>query len=476
MINNYEYFILESLILESKISFQGNFLKILNNIQKRSPNPIVADLLEINSKELDLDPNYIGLTDKNDTISFISDKKMLSTPETYKITSSPLTYNDHRDMCRKMGVSEYDYTMFRNGDVGTVRNPMVYRYSGHDYPLIVFTRNDGKSCVMQVEHLQKLTTLTPSEMKVGRFVRKCLEVAGKKYSDSDIEKFVNTFKSEIDISKDVFYNFKIVKGVDIKNYYNMSMYSSVNRGSLGSSCMREDKCKDYFGIYVENPDKVSLVIYLDDNDKIKGRAILWDLDKPNIKFMDRIYTSEDSDVNLFIEYAKKNSWGYKKKQDYESNPIIISDGVEIQTGKDNALEINITNYTFDKYPYMDTMVYLKDGLLHNSSKMESNYWFKSTNGNGFVCNDCDNSQSRSCRGCDGDGYLRCRGCRGGKIDCDNCNGSGHIGYSSEECTKCVSGKLTCTKCNGDGRFTCTNCNGDGSTPCESCSNVKPIEL
>jgi hypothetical protein len=62
-----------------------------------------------------------------------------------------------------------------------------------------------------------------------------------------------------------------------------------------------------------------------DYDKISGRAIIWTLDDGMV-FMDRVYTVNDSDVELFKMYAKQKGWAYKYGQNsMESESIIYKD-------------------------------------------------------------------------------------------------------------------------------------------------------
>ena len=64
---------------------------------------------------------------------------------------------------------------------------------------------------------------------------------------------------------------------------------------------------------MQSPEVCTLVIYKsdDDTDKILGRALLWKL-RDGKRFMDRIYTANDSDVQLFKDYAKENGWYTKR--------------------------------------------------------------------------------------------------------------------------------------------------------------------
>ena len=82
--------------------------------------------------------------------------------------------------------------------------------------------------------------------------------------------------------------------------------------------------------------------------------------------MDRIYTIDDSDVHIFINFAKENNWIYKKSQN--SSVYDISDGTLLSS----VLYENDTDLSFllsMEYPYMDTMCLLSDtGYISNSKE------------------------------------------------------------------------------------------------------------
>ena len=118
--------------------------------------------------------------------------------------------------------------------------------------------------------------------------------------------------------------------------------------------MRHDHCKDYFDFYTSNTDVVSMVILYSNKKEniISGRALLWNL-SDNKKLLDRIYTSVDSDKNLFINLAKKNGWLYKKTQSYDEKIIMTPDGEE--TNLIDRIFINKKKY--DYFPYLDTFYF-----------------------------------------------------------------------------------------------------------------------
>jgi hypothetical protein len=125
---------------------------------------------------------------------------------------------------------------------------------------------------------------------------------------------------------------------------------------------------DYFEIYTSNK-QVSLVILYDDNgtvtdgkyksDKIKGRAILWDAEINGVKemFMDRIYTTFDSDTDLFKQYAQKNGWFYKDSQSMTPRENITNG---TSTSKPEII-VKVDNADCDYYPYCDTMCFCYTG-------------------------------------------------------------------------------------------------------------------
>lgn len=188
------------------------------------------------------------------------------------------------------------------------------------------------------------------DIKIGKFIKLLFK---DKYTDKEIEEFVNKYKSVFK-SK----NFIVVNGNDIKKYYNHNFYEKSEKGTLYTSCMRFDDCDKYLNIYSKNPEKVSLLIYKKNinNDIISGRAILWKLDKPNgVTFMDRIYFTDDYILDIFKEYAKEHGYYYKQFQSYDTySPIIC---VNAKTCIKMDLSVKLNDIEYDYYPYMDTLKY-----------------------------------------------------------------------------------------------------------------------
>jgi len=197
-----------------------------------------------------------------------------------------------------------------------------------------------------------------NEQKIGRFVSRFIIDDPNK-----VEEFVNKFKSEI-VALNNLDNFDIVNGDKISKFYHESSYSK-GGGSLNKSCMRHDKCQDFFTFYNVNPDKVNLVVLYEDSKRkyILGRALLWNIDDPKIQLMDRIYTTKDSDQNLFIKLAKKRGWYYKKSQGFDTTSICDNKGNEVQF----KAKIYLRKEKHRYFPYLDTFYFYDkvNGYLTN---------------------------------------------------------------------------------------------------------------
>lgn len=197
-----------------------------------------------------------------------------------------------------------------------------------------------------------------NEIRVGKIVRSLIKLSGESFTEKQIEEFVNKFKAVMD-SKGSFDRFETVSGKDILKYYNINNYADFDEGQLGHSCLN-NKPYEIFDMYVMNPNVVKLVILkAPGSDKIIGRALLWQTNEG--LFMDRIYTSKDSDVALFKMYADSiGAWSkelqtssYKYREDFHYWFNIQRNG-EMKEGN---MTIQLDDYSFTKYPYLDTFCY-----------------------------------------------------------------------------------------------------------------------
>ena len=200
------------------------------------------------------------------------------------------------------------------------------------------------------------------EIKIGRLV---FRLIGDKVSSHEIEEFVNDYKAILK-AKGLNRNFKIVDGEELKKWYLATKYSS-GGGNLGKSCMRYGYSQMFLEMYVKNPDKIKLLILLDDDrEKILGRALIWTLDKPDGRiFMDRVYFANDFILNMFINYAMKNGWYYKLESMENVMNVVFNNKIKRVT-----MVVKVKNIKYEHYPFIDNIGFYdpKTGTLTNNPK------------------------------------------------------------------------------------------------------------
>lgn len=484
MLKRYSDFINESLelLLESNIVYSNNFKTVMNKIN----HPLAKSILEIENKDLPVRNNYFDVNlSENDKLEFTPDRKaqeiLNNKKEQVKFIGDGGGWLKHKetnqDIFSKLGYTYEEgvepYSPYSD-DIGEVVDKVKSDVSGKTYAWVKFDNGQG---VYNIEKLETLNRSNPVWKKgrqnifVGRGIRAILTTAGIQFTDKDLEEFVNLYKATVDKMNNRYQYFDIVKGEDIGYWYNINNYYD-KKGSLGGSCMRKVDV-DYFDIYMSNPDVCQLVILKssEDDTKIIGRALLWKLDTGR-KFLDRIYTCYESDVNLFREYAKDNGWYYKQYNGSCDSPMVYDNGEAINLGR---LTVNIRKGEYTNYPYLDTLKYFdrNSGKL-STEKSYGNYLLEDTEGRYYYCQECDNTGKVCCDDCEGNGTENCHNCDGdGDLMCGNCDGTGKVSGDDDElvaCDKCDgSGREECLRCSGDGHFTCSTCYGDGEVDCPDCT-------
>jgi len=349
MINNFDGFILEkqviSLILENDLKASYDFLSRLKKIKDKSK--IAKILFDLFDDEYyivkDLPQNWIDVTSEPEMVSFLSDQRAKRTPMQWDEDESKL----------------YDAT-----GRGTIRIGRFAQALLSDPEVI----ED-----LELSSLEdNLTELTPR----------------------DYEEFVNLYKSEFTVVSN---EFKLVNGDEIPYYYDLYNYAYGDKGQLGSSCMRYRDCQKYFGIYQKNPQVCQLLVYVNQDNKVLGRALVWKLEKkvdscPAEYFMDRVYCANDSDMIKFKNYAKEKGWVMKDKNSsgiVESLFFNYNDTVIL-----SHINVQLENFRFVNYPFVDTVTFLHlgNGKLHNI-KGKNTIELTSTDGN-FYDNYDDESRKK----------------------------------------------------------------------------------
>ena len=219
------------------------------------------------------------------------------------------------------------------------------------------------------------------KIKIGRFIRKFLtdfSIQNFNINDQMIEKFVNLYKSYFsrDISK-----LKIVEGEEILKYYLEDNYQSLNgnrAGSLWNSCMRQRERNKFMKLYAKNSDKVKMLVFFSDDDKVRARALIWEGVKDHkdstkeYKFMDRIYYYYDHDINFFKDWAKENGYLCKWEQSAKTE-MLFDDGTGSPVIK--QLYVMLDEYNLPYYPYLDTFKFFNfnKGRFSNSDSYIFDY-------------------------------------------------------------------------------------------------------
>jgi hypothetical protein len=497
----YKDFIFESLILESIVVYSNKFKDILKEIDS----PVAQAILDIESKDLDVSNNYLDINDK-DTISFISDRRaqdILNQKDKFAIYTGGSGFLKHSPTNSEMfrlleyePVGEKTYHP-QNGEKGEVlkkskstRSDNIYVKIQFPGGLTVINENNLRYVdVNQLPFQQNRQTI-----RTGRGIKALLSKSDSKFTDADIEQFVNKYKSAWDTMNDIFRKFELVNGDEISYWYDHNNYAE-QRSTLGTSCMKAVR-SSFFDIYVKNPEKCSLLILKsDDETKIKGRAIVWNLDNPKVTFVDRVYTNYDSDVDLFKQYAYSKGWYHKRNQSSSDDFILVGKEGEINQGH---LVVNLKNESdggYRNYPYLDTIKYFNQdtGVLTTESSRHQ-ITLEDTGGRwvGEECDSCGGDGRVTCGECDGDGeincpecysrsrrrstgYVECEDCGGnGKQDCSTCKGSGKV--DEEDCADCDGdGENDCSNCEGNGEVTCSECDGDATRTCPRCDGECDVD-
>ena len=359
MLRKYEKF-RESLILERALCESVLYLspEMTAHLDKVGGD-IAKDILDQVAKDIKPDATFLDMGEKEGEVTFATMRKAKKKlEEIYK--------ND----------PEF---------VQSLEDPSKNAESGMRRDMSYAEWAKAASQTIQAQH-PEFWKASRNPIKIGRLVR---QIFPGKYTDSQIEEFVNRFKGTSKSDKELF---ELVSGDAIAHWYDKNNYKEI-KGTLGDSCMA-GKDKGIFEIYTKNPEVCRLLILKDkDNpEKIIGRALVWklkenDLDDKIEYFMDRPYAISDSDLVRFANYAKENGWAYKAYNNHYT-PMQIGFG-ESKLSAEMSVKLSPASdksYEYEQYPYMDTFKRYdpKSGVLYNSGQEEEEnegqYILQNTNG------------------------------------------------------------------------------------------------
>ncbi len=224
---------------------------------------------------------------------------------------------------------------------------------------------------------QKLAYMTTPSRFLNKFSIEC--------EKKELEEFNRLFlKDDICLRIEGFH-FDLVSGDDIKwGYHEDNYYNS--EGSLGSSCMRYEETQEYIQLYADYPRQISLLVLKNNDNKIRGRALVWKCysDDEEITFMDRIYTDNSNFEEYFKMYAERRGWWYKDYQSRDNwKSFRCPDNYSIAT--EACIEITLKNAKGKLFPYTDTFIggYSEDFDIILQNNSYGTYDFQSTEGGPF---------------------------------------------------------------------------------------------
>ena len=206
-------------------------------------------------------------------------------------------------------------------------------------------------------------------------------------------------------------------------------------------------------------------------------------------FMDRIYCMKDSDEQKFKNFADEKGWLRKRgnNSNDETGMIFLLNNSQVKSRIEVNVKGDCDEYPYmDTLKFLSAS---KDKLsnigFHDGFVLEdtdgSCYQCDTCDGSGYSecplcygneeveCPDCYGVGTKDCDVCDGDGSRECESCEGrGSKDCESCEGNGEI--NGKICKKCKgSGEVNCAECKGGGSIECVKCQGRGTDDCDRCS-------
>jgi hypothetical protein len=140
-------------------------------------------------------------------------------------------------------------------------------------------------------------------------ISRVLKKLNPSLTEKQIQDYANQFKARYEkLINNIDNNLRVVTGEEIRYWYLEDHYAE--GGMLNNSCMRYPESQKRFGIYVNHPSKIGMLILTNDDEKLLGRAIIWNVDDPKLIFMDRVYAINDFYQNVLINYGKERGMKY----------------------------------------------------------------------------------------------------------------------------------------------------------------------
>jgi hypothetical protein len=295
---------------------------------------------------------YVDYSDKDDYIKIISTNRLKSCIVRLRTSLlCDLNHDIYDDIINKIDTSKISHN--KNINYSTNRFRIINLYKGSNkyeksHDILHLESIDDEYQILHVLNKQRDESLIfteikgEQEVKFGRFLSRLFNTKEAKESwflceeankNKLIEKYVNSYKSYKAYIKSINKYISVVSGNDLIKWYHEDRYEK-NQGTLSNSCMRYDKCQEYFNIYTDND--VHMLILKNEAGKLIGRSLLWETNEG--KYMDRIYGQDHIQI-LFKKWATDNEY-------------------ELRYDLGSKVSKTIKANLFGKFPYMDTFKFM----------------------------------------------------------------------------------------------------------------------
>jgi hypothetical protein len=237
--------IMYKLILESNVQFSDNLIDVLKSLNS----PVSNAILKLHNKDLNVTQNFIDINPSDpNMITFTQDSKAQKILEEDENTYTIINKSKHlkldnfktdqgreenSEIFKLLGVNIEDFNVSQrasNGDEVLVKNKLASPFNPSKTYLLYEVEGTDKKGVISQEGANKKSnskvwSSSRNPYRIGRWATSILRLAGENFSNQDIEKFVNDYKSSINILNDAFSKFDIVDGIDIHKWYHHTRYS-----------------------------------------------------------------------------------------------------------------------------------------------------------------------------------------------------------------------------------------------------------
>jgi hypothetical protein len=215
---------------------------------------------------------------------------------------------------------------------------------------------------------------------------------------SDIEVFTNILRGFECTAE-----YTIVKGYDIGSVYDeRSEVSSINGSCMQCKHLFEDNNGNdwhFLSLYSNNPDRVELLVFRNQQGQLIGRALKWLTDCGNI-VIDRVYATEEINSKI-ADICYINGWYKKAQNTYNNKQDFIYKGESVKA------KFSVTLGVLPPcVPYVDMFTYLqplKEGgaILRNHNTAPDVVYNVCTNTDGYF----SDVELRHCPIMDGSRYA-----------------------------------------------------------------------